>query len=163
MKPPAKLLWLSAVLLSGLCSVSLQAQQLLTKKALSLDVAKKIAAVAEAEAAKNKWTMVITIVDDSGNLIYLEKMDGTQIGSIDVAIQKAKTAIRFKRPTRAFEDAVLKDGRSVIMTLPEVVAVEGGLPLVVDGVPIGAIGVSGMSSAQDGVAAKAGVDALAQL
>ena len=163
MKIPAKLLWFSAVLLSGLCSVSLQAQQLLTKKALSLDVAKKIAAVAEAEAAKNKWTIVIAVVDDGGNLIYLEKMDGTQIGSIDVAIQKAKTAIRFKRPTKAFEDAVLKDGRSVIFTLPEVVAVEGGLPLVVDGVPIGAIGVSGMSSAQDGVAAKAGADALAQL
>ena len=163
MKIPAKLLWLPAVLLGGLCSVSLQAQQLLTKKALSLDVAKKIAAVAEAEAAKNKWTIVIAVVDDGGNLIYLEKMDGTQIGSIDVAIQKAKTAIRFKRPTKAFEDAVLKDGRSVILTLPEVVAVEGGLPLVVDGVPIGAIGVSGMSSAQDGVAAKAGADALAQL
>jgi glc operon protein GlcG len=163
MKIPAKLLWLSAVLLSGLCSVSLEAQQLLAKKALSLDVAKKIAAAAEAEAAKNKWTMVIAVVDDGGNLIYLEKMDGTQIGSIDVAIQKAKTAIRFKRPTKAFEDAVLKDGRSVIMTLPGVVAVEGGVPLVVDGVPIGAIGLSGMSSAQDGVAAKAGAEALAQL
>jgi glc operon protein GlcG len=162
MKTSFKILWLSAVMLCGLCSVSLHAQQLLTKKALSLDVAKKIAAAAEAEAAKNKWTMVITVVDDGGNLIYLEKMDGTQIGSIDVAIQKAKTAIRFKRPTKAFEDAVLKDGRSVIMTLPGVVPIEGGLPLVVDGVPIGAIGVSGMSSAQDGVAAKAGAESLAQ-
>ena len=74
-----------------------------------------IAAIAEAEAAQNKWTMAIAIVDDGGNLVYFSKMDGTQIGSIDVALMKAKTAIRFKRPTKAFEDAVLKDGRSVII------------------------------------------------
>ena len=161
MKNSLKFAYLLAALLGGFCLPSLHAQ-LLTKKALSLEVAKKLAAIAEAEAVKNKWTMVIAIVDDGGNLIYLEKMDGTQIGSIDVAMRKAKTAIRFKRPTKAFEDAVIKDGRSVVMTLPEVLPIEGGLPLIVDGVPIGAIGVSGAQSAQDGVVAKAAADALSQ-
>jgi len=155
-------LCLAAALL-GVFSAPVLHAQLATKKALTLDGAKKLAAVAEAEAARNKWTMVIAIVDDGGNLIYLEKMDGTQLGSIDVAQVKAKTALRFKRPTKAFEDAVMKDGRSVIMTLPDVIAIEGGLPLIVDGVPVGAIGVSGMASAQDGVVAKAGADALGQL
>jgi len=162
MKNILKSLCLLAALLGGFSAPTLHAQ-LLTKKALSLEVAKKLAAVAEAESVKNKWTMVIAIVDDGGNLIYLERMDGTQIGSVDVAIGKAKTAIRFKRPTKAFEDAVLKDGRSVVMTLPDVLPIEGGVPLIVDGVPIGAIGISGMLSAQDGVVAKAAADALAKL
>jgi uncharacterized protein GlcG (DUF336 family) len=105
----------------------------------------------------------IAIVDEGGNLVYFAKTDGTQIGSIDVAQGKARTAIRFKRSTKVFEEAVLKDGRSVIMTLPGVVAVEGGLPLIVDGVPIGAIGVSGVTSAQDGIVAKAAADLVSQL
>jgi glc operon protein GlcG len=133
--------------------------QLATKKALTLDVAKKLAAVAETEALKNKWTMVIALVDDGGNLVYLEKIDNTQIGSIEVAIQKAKTAISFKRPTKAFEEKVL-GGRTVILGLSNVMPIEGGLPLIVDGQYIGAIGVSGGSSEQDGVVAKAAVDAL---
>jgi glc operon protein GlcG len=134
--------------------------QLLTKKALSLELAKKTALAAETEAAKYKWTMVIAIVDDGGNLIYLEKMNGTQIGSIEVAIQKAKTAISFKRPTKVFEDMVQTNGRNVILSLPGATPIEGGLPLIVDGAYIGAIGVSGGKSTEDGVAAKAGVDAL---
>ena len=162
MKNILKSICLLAAVIGGFCASPAHAQ-LPTKKTLSLEAAKKLAAIAEAEAAKNKWTMVITIVDDGGNLVYLAKMDGTQIGSIDVAIKKARTSIRFKRPTKAFEDAVLKDGRSVIMTLPDAIAVEGGLPLVVDGVPIGAIGVSGATSAQDGIVAKAAADALSQL
>ena len=162
MKNILKSLCLLAAVLGGFCASSLHAQ-LPTKKTLSLEAAKKLAAIAEAEAAKNKWTMVITIVDDGGNLVYLAKMDGTQIGSIDVAIKKARTAIRFKRSTKVFEDGMLKDGRTVVATLPDVIAIEGGLPLVVDGVPIGAIGVSGGTSAQDGVAAKAAADAIGQL
>jgi len=162
MKNLLKNLCLAAAVFSGMCSPALHAQ-LATKKVLTLEAAKKIAAVAEAEAAKNKWTMVIAIVDDGGNLLFLERMDGTQLGSIEVATLKAKTSLRFKRPTKAFEDAVMKDGRSVVMTLPDVVTVEGGLPLVVDGVPIGAIGISGMTSAQDGVVAKAATDAFAQM
>jgi glc operon protein GlcG len=131
---------------------------LATKKALTLDAAKQIAAAAESEAKKNNWTMVIAIVDDGGQLVYLERLDGTQLGSIDVAQGKAKTALRFKRPSKAFED-VLAGGRTAILGL-DVIPIEGGSPLVVDGQIIGAIGVSGGTSQQDGVVAKAGVDAL---
>ena len=151
-----------AALCSGWLSTAAYAQ-LATKKSLTLEAAKKLAAAAEAEAAKNKWTMTIVIVDDGGNLIYLAKMDGTQIGSIDVAQKKARTAIRFKRPTKVFEDAVVKDGRTAILSLPDAIAIEGGLPIVVDGVPIGAIGVSGGTSAQDGVVAKVATDLAGQL
>jgi glc operon protein GlcG len=138
------------------------AQKLAEKKALTLAVAKQVAAVAENEAAKNKFTMVIAIMDDGGNLIYLEKMDETQIGSIDVALAKARSAIAFKRPTRAFQDAVAA-GNTGILKLPGAIATEGGVPLVVDGKIIGAIGVSGGTSAQDGTVAQAGADALAKI
>ena len=128
-----------------------------SKKILTLESAKKIAAVAEAEAIKNKWTMVITIVDDGGQLLYLERMDNTQLGRIEVAIQKAKTAIFFKRPTKAYEDLVAQ-GKSDILGIPGVIPIEGGLPLVIDGQYVGAIGVSGGTRQQDGVVAKAAVD-----
>ncbi|MCX6143184.1 MAG: heme-binding protein [Ignavibacteriales bacterium] len=132
--------------------------QLATKKSLTLEAAKKLASVAEAEALKNKWTMVIAILDDGGNLVYLERMDNTQIGSIEVAIQKAKTAISFKRPTKAYEDLVAQ-GKTDILGVPGVIPIEGGLPLVVDGQYIGAIGVSGGTRQQDGIVAKSAVDA----
>ncbi len=152
---------LVAALCGGLFTPTAHAQ-LATKKALTLEAAKKLAAAAEAEAAKNKWTVAIAIVDDGGHLVHFTRIDGTQVGSVDVAILKAKTALRFKRPTKVFEDAV-KDGRTVILTLPDALPIEGGLPLVVDGVPIGAIGVSGVTSAQDGVVAKAAADLVAKL
>ena len=136
--------------------------QIVTKPTITLELAKKIAAKSVAEAAKSKWTVVIAIVDDGGNLIYLEKMDGTQIGSIDVAQAKAKTALKFKRPTKVFEDLVA-GGRNALLSLPGVVAVEGGLPLVVDGTYIGAVGISGAKSNEDGVVAEAGATILAQL
>jgi glc operon protein GlcG len=136
--------------------------QLAQKKALTLDVAKQLAAAAEKEAANNKWTMVIAILDDGGNLIYLERMDGTQIGSIKVAQQKAGSAVAFKRPTKVFADAVA-GGANAILSLPGAIPVEGGLPLVVDGAVIGSIGASGGSAQQDGVVAKAGADALAKM
>ena len=161
-KPFSRIVVLAA-LLAVLCSAPLQAQ-LLSKKTVSLELAKKVAAAAEAEALKNNWTMVIVIVDEGANLVYLEKIDGTQLGSSDVALDKAKTALRFKRPTKVFEDMVLKDGRMVILALPEgTMPIEGGLPLIVDGVPIGAIGVSGGKSTEDGVVAKAAVDAFTAL
>jgi glc operon protein GlcG len=148
-----------AVFVMSLFSLCFANAQLAAKKALTLDAAKKIAAAAEAEALKNKWTMVIAIVDDGGNLMYLEKIDNTQTGSIDVAIQKAKTSISFKRPTKAFEEKVLA-GRTVILGLTNAIPIEGGLPLIVGEQYIGAIGVSGGSSDQDGIVAKAGADAL---
>ena len=133
--------------------------QLATKKAMTLAAAKQIAAAAEAEAAKNKWTMVIAVIDDGGNLVYLERMDGTQIGSVDVAIQKAQSAVKFKRPTKVFEEA-LKGGRQAILRLPGALPVEGGVPIIVDGQVIGAIGVSGAQSTEDGQCAAAGIAAL---
>ena len=135
---------------------------LATKKALTLEVAKQMAAAAEAAASQNKWTVVIAIVDDGGNLIYLERMDETQIGSVQVATEKAQTAVRFKRPSKALEDAVA-GGRTAILKLPGALPVEGGLPVAVDGKIIGAIGVSGMSSQQDGQIAKAAIDALPKI
>ncbi len=129
---------------------------LATKKALTLEAAKQIAAAAQAEAAKNKWTMVICVVDDGGHLIYLERMDGTQIGSVQVAQAKAATAVRFKRSTKVLEEAVA-GGRSVILKLPGATPIEVGLPIIVDGDVIGAVGVSGGSSSQDGQVAAVGV------
>jgi uncharacterized protein GlcG (DUF336 family) len=136
--------------------------QLANKKALTLEVAKKIAAAAEVEAKKNNWNVVICVVDDGANLMYLQKMDGTQIGSVDIAQMKARTAIKMKRPSKVLEDAVA-GGRNAVLKLPDVLPVEGGLPLVVDGQFIGAIGVSGVTSQQDGQIAGAGVAELAKL
>ena len=136
--------------------------QLATKKSLTLDAAKKIAAAAEAEARKNNWNVVITIVDEGANLLYLEKMDGTQIGSIEIAQMKARTAIKMKRPSKAFEDMIV-GGRNAVLKLPDILGVEGGLPLVVDGQFLGAIGISGVTSVQDGQIAAAGVKALESL
>ncbi|MSU64971.1 MAG: heme-binding protein [Opitutus sp.] len=129
------------------------------KPVLTLDLAKKIAAKANAEAAKNNWSVVIAIFDDGANLLYLERMDGTQLGSIEIAQKKASTAIKFKRPSKVFEDNVIA-GQNKYLVLPGAAPLGGGLPLVVDGHFIGAIGVSGMTSAQDGVVAAAGVSAL---
>ena len=134
------------------------AQQLATKKALTLEVAKKIAAAAEAEAAKNKWTVFITIVDDGGIPIFIQKMDDTQVGSFEVSIEKARSAVLFKRSTKVFEDAVA-GGRTAILKLPGALPVEGGIPLMADGKVLGAIGVSGATSAQDGQVAQVAVTA----
>ncbi len=135
------------------------AQDLTTKKSLNLAFAKKIAAAAEAEARKNNWNVVIAVLDEGANLIYLQRMDGTQIGSIDVAIAKGASAIKFKRPTKVFEEAV-KGGRNAILALPGAIPVEGGEPITADGNIIGAVGVSGVQSDQDGIIARAGTAAV---
>ena len=151
----------STVLFGLLLSGATALAQLPTKPVLTLEAAKKLAAAAEEEAVKNKWNMVIAIVDDGGNLLYLQRLDGTQTGSIDVALQKAKTAVHFKRPSKALEDAVT-GGRTVVLALGAM-PIEGGLPLMVDDKLIGAIGVSGATAQQDGQVAKAGADALAKV
>jgi glc operon protein GlcG len=126
---------------------------------ISLDSAKKAAAGAVAEARKNNWTMAVAITDGGGDLIYFEKMDGTQTGSVNVAIGKARSAAMFKRPSKVFQDAVAGGGAGLrILGLEGAVPVEGGLPLVMDGKVVGAIGLSGGTAEQDGVAAKAGAD-----
>ena len=140
------------------CSRSASAQ-FQEKKALTLTAAKKMAAAAEAEAVKNKWTMVIAVLDDGGHLIYLEHMDGAQIGSIEVAQGKARTAVRFRRPSKFFEDALAANHFGVI-TLGDITAIRGGLPIMVDGQAVGAIGVSGGDPEQDEKCAEAGLSAL---
>jgi uncharacterized protein GlcG (DUF336 family) len=127
--------------------------------ALSLEDAKRVAAAARAEAEKNGWTIVIAVVDDGGHLMYLERMDGAQKASSRIAEAKGRTAILFKRPTKAIEDTVL-EGRTVMMGLPGAVPLEGGVPLVKDGQFLGGIGVSGMHSFQDGIVARSGAAAL---
>ena len=127
---------------------------------ITVDQAKVAAAPAIAEAKKNKFTMAIAIVDTAGELVYFEKMDDTQVGSVGVAIAKARSAARFKRPTKAFQDAVAAGGEGLrILALEGAVPVEGGLPLVVGGRIVGAIGASGGTSQQDGVVAQAGANA----
>jgi uncharacterized protein GlcG (DUF336 family) len=126
-----------------------------------LENARKAAAPALAEAEKNHWNVAVAVVDTGGNLVYYEKMDNTQIGSASVAIEKARTAALFKRPTKAFQDTLAAGGDGLrILSLKGVVAIEGGIPLVMDGKIVGAIGVSGATSAQDAQCAKAGADVL---
>ena len=128
---------------------------------VTIDNAKKAAAAAVAEARKNNFTMAIAIVDTAGALVYFEKMDGTQNGSVDVAIEKARSAVLFKRPTKAFQDTVAQGGAGLRMLgLPGAVPVEGGIPLVEGGRMVGAIGASGGTSDQDGVCAQAGASVL---
>lgn len=133
--------------------------ELLQKKSLSLEDARKAAVAAAVEAKKNKWNMAIAVVDDGGHLIYFERIDETQFGSIDIAIGKARTAASLKRPTKALEDA-LNGGQYAILTFPNILPREGGLPILTDGKVVGAIGVSGGKSSEDAQVAKAGVDAL---
>jgi glc operon protein GlcG len=155
---------LIAVLFVGLLAIAsphwLMAEELATKKALTLSVARQVAAAAQKHARENQWNVCIAIVDDGGHLVYFERMDGTQTGSVVVSQRKAQTAIGFKRPSKVFEEGVA-GGRNALLALPGAVPLEGGLPLVVDGQMIGAIGVSGVTAQQDGMIAQAGVDALA--
>ena len=128
---------------------------------INLDTAKKIAASAITEVRKNNWTMAVAIIDTGGHLISFEKMDGTQTGSVRVAIGKGRSAVLFKRPTKAFQDMVAAGGEGLrMLRLEGAVPIEGGLPMLMNGKIVGAIGVSGGTSQQDGVVAKAGADTL---
>src|SRR5687767_2166029 len=128
---------------------------------ITVDAAKKVAAPAIAEARKNQWMMAVAIVDIAGDLVYFERMDDTQVGSVNVAIDKARSAARFKRPTKAFQDALAAGGEGLrILALNGAIPVDGGVPILVGGKIVGAIGVSGGTSAQDGQVAAAGLAAL---
>jgi uncharacterized protein GlcG (DUF336 family) len=121
------------------------------------DNAKKVAAAALAEARRNGWTMAAAVVDPAGDLVYFEKLDGTQAASVNIAVDKARSSARFKRPTRALQDQVAAGGDGLrILGLPGAVPVEGGVPILMDGKIVGAIGMSGGTSAQDGQCANAG-------
>jgi len=145
-------------LISGVATAHAQTAD---RKVITLDGAKAILAAAEAEALKNKWTVAIAVVDESGNLIAFHKVDDTQVGSIDIAIGKARTAARMKRPTKALEDAVA-GGRTVMLAIEGLTPLEGGVPVMLGGRVIGAVGVSGVTSQQDAQVAQAGVAALKQ-
>jgi uncharacterized protein GlcG (DUF336 family) len=157
---------ISALLLLSLCSLTSFAQQPINTNSLeygnpvNLGTAKKIMAAAEALAIKNQWTVVIAIVDAGGNLVQLQRMDNAQIGSIELAIGKARTANNFKRSSKVFEDMVAGGGLGLrALSIPGVLTLEGGELIISNDKIIGAIGVSGMSAAQDAEVAKAGLAA----
>jgi glc operon protein GlcG len=144
-----------------LCSTLAMAQNIVYGMSISLEDAKKAAAPAMAEARKNNWLMAVAIVDTAGNLVYFEKMDGTQVASSTIAVDKARSAAQFKRSTKALQDALAAGGEGLrILALSGAVPVEGGLPLMAGGKIVGAIGVSGGTSAQDGQCAAAGAAVL---
>lgn len=124
---------------------------------VSPDNAKKVAAAAIAEARKNNWAMAVAVVDTAGYLVYFERMPETQLGSVEIAIEKAKSAALFRRPTKSFQDALAAGGEGLrMLRLTGAIPVEGGIPLIVGGKLIGAVGASGGSSDQDGRTAQAG-------
>ena len=152
---------LAAAAIVAAVAASTAAQTMSYGTPVNLETAKKLAAPAIAEARKNNWTMAVAVVDPAGDLVYFERMDDTQVGSVDVAIAKARAAARFKRPTKQFQDTVAAGGEGLRMLgLPGAIPVDGGLPIVVGGKIVGAIGASGGTSAQDGQVAAAGVAAL---
>jgi uncharacterized protein GlcG (DUF336 family) len=129
---------------------------------ISLDVAKKVAAAAMDEAKKNSWVPVVVVVTDwSGSPVYLERMDGTLYAGVDVAMKKAGSAAAFRRSTKDFADLLAQGGLgNRFLVLPHAMPVEGGLPIVIDGKLVGAIGVSGVTAQQEGLIAAAGLAAL---
>jgi len=148
---PITLLALTLLLLLATAAKS----ELPVKKVLTLDAAKKIAAVAEAEAKKRGATVVIVVVDDGGHLLLLERLDDTQVASVEVGIGKARTAAIFRRPSKVFEDQV-RDGRVAALALPGATPLQGGVPIIYEGKVIGAIGVSGNTPQEDEDIAKVG-------
>jgi uncharacterized protein GlcG (DUF336 family) len=130
-----------------------------TSRYITLDGAKKMMAAAEAEARQHGWSVAIAIVDAGANLIMLQRLDDTQPGSIAVAIGKARTAANFKRPTKAIEDLVTA-GRTMFLAIEGVVPMQGGVPVMLDGKVIGAVGVSGVKAAEDEQVALAAVRSL---
>jgi glc operon protein GlcG len=130
---------------------------------ITLEQAKKILAASEAEAKKNNWNVVISVVDSGGQLVAMSRLDNTQFGSIDVARDKAYSAVAFRRPTKAFQDAVGQGGENLrILKLAGASPLEGGIPIIIDGKVVGAVGVSGVTSQQDAQIARAGIEALSK-
>ena len=149
------------LLLLVLCALTgnLPAADLPTKKILTLDAAKQVAAAAEAEAKRRGSTVVIVVVDDGGHVLLLERLDDTQVASVEVGIGKARTAAIFRRPSKDFEDQV-RNGRVAALALPGATPLQGGIPIVLDGKVLGAIGVSGNTPQEDEDIAKAGAAAI---
>jgi glc operon protein GlcG len=153
-------------LAAGMVSTGASAQQAATPPygpPITLDDAKRVMAASELEAAKNAWQVAITILDSGGNLVMFHKADNTQLASINASEGKARTALTFKRPSKALDDAIAAGGAGLrLLAVKDITPLEGGIPILVDGKIIGAIGVSGALSSQDAQIAKAGTDALAK-
>lgn len=131
---------------------------------ITLEQARRVAQAAQDEAQRYDWPMVIAIVDSAGHLVLQHRLDQAQLGSIDVARQKAETAVRFRRPTKRFEDALAQGGLHLrLLGMTNLTPLDGGLPLIMDGLVIGAIGVSGMQSHEDALVAAAGAAAVQAL
>jgi glc operon protein GlcG len=128
--------------------------------AITLEQAKKVMAGAEAEATKNNWPVVIVILDSGGNLVMLHRLDNAQWGSVDIAKDKARSAVALRRPTKALQDAVAQGGANLRLLTIGYSVLEGGIPIVADGKIIGSVGVSGVTSQQDAQIAQAGIDAM---
>lgn len=149
-------------LLLALAARPVQAQQPLPEygPSITIEQAKKVMSAAEAEAKKHNWPVAITIVDTHGFLVAFEKLDQTQLGSVELSIEKAKTSALYRRPTKAFEDLIAEGGRNMRLAKHPAMIIEGGVPITVDGKIIGAIGVSGVKSEEDAIVAQAGANAL---
>jgi glc operon protein GlcG len=165
----ARLLSLAVVTVSLCASVPVGAQQPVAPPPpqipygapISLEQAKKVIAGAEAEAKKNNWNVVIAVLDSGGHVVMLQRLDGAQLGSIDVAKEKAHSEVLYRRPTKMFQDLVGQGGANLrLLRLSGASVLEGGIPLIVDGKLIGAVGVSGVTSEQDAQIAQAGAEAL---
>jgi glc operon protein GlcG len=159
MKTSLRVTVVFAVLVLTLAARSAHAQMPNPYGLISMEVARKVADAAIAEGKKNGWNVAAAVVDSAGELVFFERMDNTQSASIVIAQEKARTAAKFKRPSKALEDALV-GGRQAILALPGATPLEGGIPLVIDGKIVGAIGVSGVTSPQDGQCAQAGADTL---
>ena len=147
------------LLLSGLSAVAQQPPAPYGAP-MSLDAAKKAMAAAEAEATSNKWPVAIAILDTTGSLVMLQKLDNTQTGSVEIAIGKARTALDFRRPSKALQDVVAGGGAGLrLLSVRNMLALEGGVPVIVEGKVVGAVGVSGATSEQDAQVAMAGAAA----
>jgi glc operon protein GlcG len=130
---------------------------------ITLDQAKRAMSAAELEAAKNTWNVAITILDSGGNMVMMHRFDNTQLASIEISEAKARTALMFKRPSKALEDAIASGGAGLrLLAVKNIAPLEGGLPIVLDGKIVGAIGVSGVLSSQDAQIARAGIEALSK-
>ena len=157
-------------MLAGACAIALAALLPATAQPappppygppIGIENARKVMAAAEQDAVRNNWAVVVAIIDSGGHVVMLHRFDNVQLSSIEISQGKAKTALMFKRPTKVLDDAISSGGTGLrFLALKDIVPLEGGLPIVVDGKIIGAIGVSGVLSAQDAQVARAGVDAL---
>lgn len=134
--------------------------QLPTKRVLTLEAARRVAAAAEAEARKNNWPVAIAVVDDAGHLVLFHRLDGAKLVAIDIAMRKARTAVFFQGETKGLEEEVTKGGRTALLPIEGFMPLEGGVPLIGGGQLVGGVGVSGVTGQQDAQCALAGAAVL---